>query len=128
MELGMRVKSTYNFANVARDVKNKLIYYFEPENRNFNEIIDFRDITNFIIDSTIVSTSDNFTNVLGINSLTFRDIYLNTTIYNFESLSYPRYTLDEFDINTDNILRPIELSTRQFPATNSDLIFITNEG
>lgn len=128
MELGLRVRSTYNFANVSNAIKNKLIYYFDAANRKFNETIDFRDIIDYIVDTTETSSTDDFTNVAGIRSLTFRDIYLTTTVWPYESKNYPRYTLDEFDMNTDNILRPIELGFKQFPAINENLITILNEG
>lgn len=127
-EIGIKIKSTYNFANVARDVKNKILYYFSSVNRNFNEIIDFRDIINYIKDENEISPTDSFSLVKGLNYIVFRDIQLNKTIYDYESDNFPNYTMDDFDLNIDNTLRPIQLGLNQFPVINENLIIINNEG
>lgn len=75
-DIGLRIKKQYVYSNVEADIKNKLAYYFSKELRNFGDEIDFRDITNFIIDTDIVSESDRFPNVMGISSFTIRDIHV----------------------------------------------------
>jgi hypothetical protein len=127
-ELGMKVKSIYNFSNVARDVRNKIIWYFNAVNRNFNETIDFRDIICFVQDTSETSPSNNFPNITGIRSLVFRDFNLSITPNSYDSDTFPKYTMDQFDINIDNTIRPIQLGYYQFPAINEDLIIINNEG
>ena len=85
------VKRTYNFTTVQQTVKNKLIWYFTAENREFGDEIDFREVTNYILDTNNVSPDDSFTAVRGINSLVIRDI-----------LTY-RY-MEEVDVSTTPIV------------------------
>jgi hypothetical protein len=127
-EIGLIINRTHNFNNVANAIKNKLVYYFKPENREFGEVIDFREVANFILNINETSSTDNFTSVRGIRNLVFRDIILSTGIYEYQSDNYPQYNYSNFDPNTDNILRPIKLWYDQFPAISKDSILITNEG
>jgi len=127
-EIGLRIKSLYNFSNVALDVRNKILYYFDSINRSFNETIDFRDIKENILDTSIISSNNSFTNIVGIKSFEFRDFSINSTVYDYEEVNYPRYSMDNFSLNTDNVIRPIQLGYNQFPAINENLIIISNEG
>ncbi len=125
-ELGLRVNRTFNFATVMADVQNKLAWYFNVVNRNFNEEIDFRDIYEFIMDPEEVSASDNFENISGIRNLIFRDIdVLNATVQVYGSSTYPRYAEDTYP--GDNVLRTIELGHDQFPAISLAGTTITQE-
>jgi len=125
-DIGLRVNRTYNFATVRADVINKLEWYFDETNRNFNEEIDFRDIVEFILDIDEVSSTDNFTNVAGIRNLIFRDIDVpNKTVQAYGSTTYPRYTEDTYP--GDNTLRTIELGHDQFPALSTAGTTVTEE-
>jgi hypothetical protein len=125
-ELGLRVNRTFNFATVMADVQNKLAWYFNVVNRNFNEEIDFRDIYEFIMDPEEVSASNNFENISGIRNLIFRDIdVLNATVQVYGSSTYPRYAEDTYA--GDNVLRTIELGHDQFPAISLASTTITQE-
>lgn len=105
MDIGLTVKRTYNFTTVQQAVKNKLIWYFTAENREFGEEIDFREVTNYILDTNNVSPDDTFTAVRGINSLVIRDI-----------LTY-RYMIED------------EVATTPIVATGTGLIVdYTHEG
>jgi hypothetical protein len=74
LDVGIKVKRTYNYTTVKEAVKNKLIWYFTAMNREFGEEIDFREITNYILDTKNVSPNDDFSAVRGINSLVIRDV------------------------------------------------------
>jgi hypothetical protein len=126
-EIGIRKKRTYNFVEIAQDVREKLDYYFRPENQQFNSTISFMDIVEFLLDATQISTDDDFENIRGIRNLNIRDININKTIYPFGSTSvneFPRW--DEAPwTDRDNMLREVKLGLNQFPvlATASVRIF-----
>lgn len=136
-DIGIKVKRMFNFNNVKADVENKLKYYFSEYNRNFNEVIDFKDIHNYILDISKVSEDDKFTNVRGVENLIIRDIFTfttsisgdNTIIYepNLDK-NYPQYTVDSLNINYNNFLRPIKLGYNQFPILLDEACQYINEG
>jgi len=135
-EIGIVPKRMYNFNNISIDVRDKLEYYFDPINRSFNEVIDFKDIQNFILDTSIKSSDKKFENVRGINSFVFRDIVTYASLNNgdpMEIFSYnedgdfPMFNVEEFDIRYENILKPIKLGLNQFPMIAKDMCIITNE-
>lgn len=76
-DFGLTVKRSYSWVAVQRDIKNKLIYYFGNTMRSFGEVIDFRDVYNYIVDPSNVSPTDDFGQVRGIKSLVVRDILIN---------------------------------------------------
>ena len=118
-DIELKVKRLYDLSLVQRDVKNKLIYYFEPLNRSFGESIDFIDIKTFLLDSTIISETDSFTNIKGLDGLVFRDVISNAVIYEpNSSLSprmYPQYDVSQTYWTGDNKLRIVKLDFDQFP-------------
>jgi len=125
-DIGLRVYKTFNFASVRNDVQNKLIWYFDKTNRDFGEEIDFRDIHEFILDTTQVKSDDNFSNISGIRNLIFRDVdVLNATIYGQGTSSYPQY--GEASYSGDNKIRTIKLGQNQFPMLNISTTRITQE-
>jgi hypothetical protein len=125
-DIGLRVNRTFNFATVMADVQNKLVWYFDKANRDFNEEIDFRDIYEFIMDPDEVSAEDDFKNISGVRNLIFRDIdVLNATVQPYGSATYPRYA--EVSISGDNVLRTIEIGFNQFPALSVVSTRITQE-
>ena len=130
-EIGVRKKRIYEFADIANDVLNKLIYYFRPENMLFNSEVDFNDITEYLVDTSNVSPDDDFEYIKGIRNLNIRDINSNKTIYPYDSnvndsTLYPRW-VDAPWTNRDNMLRPIQLGFNQFPYLSSDTVKIIEE-
>jgi len=136
-EIGILPKRLYNFNIIIADVKAKLDYYFSDFNREFNEVIDFRDIHNYILDSTITSPDNTFDKVKGIQNFVFRDIALYSTLSNqsdpmeiFElndEKKFPMFTVNEFDVRYENLLKPIKLGLNQFPKIALDMCIFINE-
>lgn len=133
--ISLRVKSNYSFKRVTLDLLEKLVYYFNPEFRNFGETINFMDIHNWVLDTSIRSSYNDFNNIKGINNLIFREIISNKIIYSTNSdNNYPQYTnyiavdspLTVEDQNI-NILKPIKLDNRQFPMFSRKMCVITQE-
>ena len=125
-DFGVRIKKFYNITNVTNDILNKLIYYFRATNKDFADEIDFKDIYNYLVDTTEISTTDDFTYIKGIDNLIIRDIECSTTIYEPNSaLNYPQYTIAS--MTSDNTLRPIQLEDDQFPMLSSSTITFTAE-
>lgn len=122
--IGLKVKPNYTYTNVMTDVSDKLQYYFNSFNRTFNERISFIDITEYLLDTSIASTSNTFPNIKGLRALIMRDVeiveyadnvdgYSTTTIYESSAGQYPYYVEDTF--TTENHLRTIQLGNNQFP-------------
>uniref|UniRef100_A0A6M3K791 Putative baseplate protein n=1 Tax=viral metagenome TaxID=1070528 RepID=A0A6M3K791_9ZZZZ len=127
-DIGVKIKRTYSYASVLSDLRNKLTYYFSSSNREFNETISFIDITNYILDYTNVSTTDNFTSVKGIQNLIFRDINCSLSIYEpNDDNNYPQYTVTASTYIGDNKLRKIQLGYDQFPMLSLNLSTFTQE-
>lgn len=130
----IKLKLNYVSTQVSQDVKNKLIYFFSPENRKYGEIISFIELENYILDTSIVSPTDGFTYLKGLNSFMIRDIsidiydpsgYTSKTINEPTSNLYPKYVESGFDSAVDNKLRGIELGYNQFPlihATRTSIV------
>jgi hypothetical protein len=130
-EIGVRKKRIYEFSDISRDVLNKLIYYFRPDNQLFNSEMDFNDIVEYLLDTSNVSPDDNFDNIKGIRNLNIRDINSNKTIYPYDSnpndsTLFPRW-VDAPWIDRDNMLRPIKLGLNQFPYLSEDTVKILEE-
>lgn len=73
-DFGLKVRRSYNWTQVKEAVKSKLNYYFQNSNREFGEIIDFREIVEYILDVGNTSPTDDFALVRGVQYLTVRDI------------------------------------------------------
>jgi hypothetical protein len=125
-EIGIKKKRTFSFSDIANDVLNKLAYFFRAENQQFNTLIDFNTIVEFILDITEVSSSNEFINIKGIRNINIRDINSNKTIYGYSSTLYPRY-YDPPWTNRDNTLRRIKLGFNQFPVLSFDTVRIVEE-
>jgi len=90
-------------------------------NRSFNETISFTDIVEYIIDPSNVSTTDDFTQVKGIQLMMIRDInVLEPTLYEPNTTTWPQYTVANTIYTGDNKLRNIELGNNQFPMLSID--------
>lgn len=76
LDFGLKVRRTYSWTSVKETIKNKLIYYFNNNNRNFGEVIDFREVYNYILDVSKTSPTDDFSLVRGIQSLVIRDVMI----------------------------------------------------
>ena len=141
--IGVKPKRLFDIVTIREDLEAKLQYYFSYEFRRFGEIIDFSDIEDFLMDTTITSDDNNFSNINGIQNMIFRDILVSTIWseydYNEEKhITYattkireedekeeditvdfppsgkPQYTKERTS-HYDNRLRPIELAYNQFP-------------
>jgi hypothetical protein len=133
-DIGIRVRRTFNYNDVMTDVRNKLIYFFDPSNRMFNEEINFMDIHNFILDLSITSDTDDFKFISGADNLVLRDTGTYTTfnvgeeqlineppvVYNVRG-KFPQYKYAELQNHFDNKLRPILLDYNQFPMLVIDM-------
>jgi hypothetical protein len=127
-DFGVRIKRLYDFTTVTNDITNKLAYYFRQANQDFEALIDFKDIIEYLIDTSITSTSNSFENIKGIRNLILREIYCNETIYEpNSSYNYPQYTTSAYGSTIDNRLRPIQLGYKQFPMLASGMITYTQE-
>ena len=127
-DFGVRKKRLIEFDELATDIKNKLIYWFSAEFRNFNETINFNDIIEYILDTTEVSETDNFDNIVGIRNLNLRDIDLSKSIYEPNSDgNYPQYVEEADEYIGENKLRKITLGFNQFPVLQSTTVNIGEE-
>lgn len=125
-DFGVRLKRLYDLADVATDIKNKLAYYFRATNQNFNSIINFNDIIEYILDTTEVSSNDNYETVAGIRNLNLRDIWVNKTIYESNTAgNYPYYA--DVPYTQENQLRRIQLGLNQFPVLLSGTVRVLEE-
>lgn len=130
-EIGVRKKRIYDFADIQTDVLNKLIYYFRATNQTFNSEINFNDITEYLLDTTKVSPTDNFEYIKGIRNLNIRDINVSKNVYEYNvnpnnSNFFPKWINAPW-IDRDNMLRPIKLGLNQFPYLSSDTVKIVEE-
>lgn len=117
MIFGIRLKRGYEFLDAATAIKNKYSYYFEATNRKFGDIINHLDIAEFILDPSIESETDEFTDIEGIQNLVVREVYSNVNIYESNNQDqYPQYIDDSYTITIDNKLRRIQLGKLQFPS------------
>lgn len=125
---GVRLYRLFNISDVSTDIKNKLIYMFRPSNMDFYYLLDHKDIVEYILDTTITSTSDNFDYIKGIRNLILRDIDCNFEIHETNTNgNYPQYTVDSYHEDTENKLRPIRLGLNQFPVLCSDTVEVVEE-
>lgn len=122
-DIGIRTRRTFMFKDVMNDVRNKLIYFFEPSNRMFHEEVNFMDIHNFILDRSITSETDDFKYISGVDNLVFRDMGVYTTfnvgseqtIFEPDDVEFPKYKYPALQNHFDNKLRPVLLYYNQFP-------------
>ena len=127
-EFGIRLKRLYNLALVQTDIKNKLIYYFRSDNQNFNSIINFNDITEYLLDTAKVSPTDNFDNIRGVRNLNLRDLDVNKTVHELNNNNnYPQYVESATEYSGENQLRKIQIGFNQFPVLQSEAVVINEE-
>jgi|WetSurMetagenome_2_1015567.scaffolds.fasta_scaffold01744_5 hypothetical protein len=133
--MSMRLKSNYRFIEVKKDVKDKIDYYFEFENRDFGEKISFNDLASFILDTSKVSSTNNFAKVTGILNLNIRNIEIYEKIsktwinpYPASGDIYPKYiAYDDTTYWEENILKVIQLGPDQFPVISLDTCIFLEE-
>lgn len=123
-DISIRTKRTYNFADVMDDVRNKLIYFFDRNNREFRETINFMDIENFIRDISITTDTNLFKNINGVDNVVIREVSTYThslpvderqTIYEpNENQNFPQYATPAMQGYVDNRLRAVKLKYNQF--------------
>jgi hypothetical protein len=128
-DIGLYLKRSYVFDDVADAVLNKLIYYFDPSNRSFNETISFIDIQNFLIDPTQVSPTDSFSLVKGVQTVIMRDIRVeNFVVSAAGTYTYPQYYESTAKYSAeDNQLKLVVLGFDQFPMLYPSNCKITQE-
>ncbi|MFA5397247.1 MAG: hypothetical protein WC346_14650 [Methanogenium sp.] len=116
--IGLKVRINYDYSAVEAAVQEKLIYYMDSTNRNFHDIISYTDITDYIMDFSQESETNDFANVKGLQVFTLRDIICdNNTFKEYGLGQYPQYmALPEEDY--DNRIRRIQLAYNQFPMLN----------
>jgi len=125
-KFGIRKLRIYTLANIQTDITNKLIYYFRSSNRNFNEEINFMNILEYLLDTTEISPSDEYSNIKGIRNLNIRDIDVSTTVHDLNTDElYPYYTVTSY--TGENQLRSIKLGYNQFPMLSSGSVSFTEE-
>jgi histidine ammonia-lyase len=90
--------------------------------------MDFKDVIEYLMDTTQVSPDNEYPNIKGIRNITIRDINSNKTIYGVNAAFglYPRWTENPW-IDRDNTLRPIQLGLNQFPYLAYDAVKIFEE-
>jgi hypothetical protein len=124
--IGIRINRSYTYADVVEDLKDKLEYYFNNGEREFNENISFLNIEEFLMDLQNVSDDDSFENIAGIRNLVIRDVdIVSHTINGYSSTSYPKYLVDTY--TGDNNLREIKLGYNQYPMILIDSCTFTQE-
>jgi hypothetical protein len=127
-EFGVRKKRLANFAEISADLRNKLVYYFRAENQDFNNIISFNDIIEFLLDTTEVSPTDNFGSLKDIRNLNLRNIDVNKTVYESNVVgNYPQYVESSTTYTGENQLRKIQLGLNQFPLLHNSTVTVTEE-
>jgi len=125
---GVRLYRLYTFSDVSTDILNKLIYYFRSSNRDFYDLIDFKDVTEYILDTTIISPTDDFSYIKGIRNLILRDVDCSMEVHEVNNLGYnPYYTTSIYHDDTENKLRPIRLGFNQFPVLCHETVGIVEE-
>lgn len=128
MVFGIRLKRGYTFLPAVAAIKNKYSYYFGAANRKFGDIINHLDIVEFILDTSIESETDEFTDIESIQNLVVREVYSNVNIYESNSQGqYPQYIDDSYAITIDNKLRRIQLGKLQFPGGLGELCTVQVE-
>ncbi len=134
-DIGLEVKRHHSFNSVSNAINEKLRYYFNPKNRVFESVIDFREIKKWLIDPKVFVSKDiNLSAIRGIKNLVIRDLRLinstdqNETIYEHDSDLFPRFTSPPLEVYQDNVLRPIVMNLTQFPMVTEDTIRIFDEG
>lgn len=126
--IGVKIYDTYNFINVVNDIRNKIDYFFSISMREFGDTIDFREIAEFLRDTTKVSSTDLFSNTKGIQYITVREIFTSKGVFEPNDVKdYPQYKYSDYKNFVDNTLRPIILGNKQFPKVKSNLCTFLQE-
>jgi hypothetical protein len=128
-EFGLRRKRLYNFDTMTTDIKNKLDYYFRAANQDFNSIIDWKDILEYLVDETEVSPTDNFDSIKGIRNLTIRDMDIQQTVYEPNNDgNYPQWVSTSASmVGNVNTIRKVQLGLNHFPILHVSTVTINEE-
>lgn len=136
-DIGIKTRRTYNFTTVKEEVKRKLEYFFRMENRKFHEVIDFKEVENYIMDNEVRDDDGKrFSLTKGVLNFVIRDILTYTPTLDDpekvyepnEDNNYPMYTVEDWEYDYTNTLRPIKLGFKQFPVLISEnCTFISEE-
>ena len=126
-DFGVRIKRLYTFSSVSQDITDKLIYYFRTVNQNFNSVINFNNISEYILDTSNVSPDNNFDNINGIRNLNMRDINISESVFESNTIGNYPYWVESSYTGKDNQLRKIQLGLNQFPILSHDTLLIQEE-
>lgn len=126
-DFGVRIKRLFTFSSVQQDIIDKLIYYFRAVNQNFNSIINFNDINEYILNTSNVSPDNIFGNINGIRNLNMRDINISHNVFEPNTIGNYPYWIESAYTGKDNQLRKIQLGLNQFPILSYDTLLIQEE-
>lgn len=127
-DFGVRRKRLIELDELIEDIKNKLDYYMRAENHDFNEIINFNDILEYLLDTTEVEADDNYESLVGIRNLNLRDIDISKVVYEpNEAGNYPQYIEPSGTYIGENKLRKIKLGFNQFPVLQLSSVEVDEE-
>lgn len=125
-DIDISIYGNYNINSVINDVNEKLTYIFRPENRNFGELIDYREVESNIIETGIYSNTNKFNNIKGIKYLRIKDIHTSVDIEEPNNKQvYPQYVSFSPSNYKENKLRSIQLGSNQFTMFDSTACEIT---
>jgi len=128
LDFGVRIKRGYDFTLIQTDIRNKLDYWFRSTNQEFNSVINFNDIIEFLLDTTEVSPDDNFSYIKGIRNLNIRDIDISHKIFEYNTIGkFPYYVETIGTYTGENQLRRIKLGYNQFPILAKYTVRVTQE-
>lgn len=106
--IGVRLYRLYNFTDVINTIKDKLNCYFQASSQKFNNTINFMDIHNYLLDTSIYQEGKNWDLIKGVENIVFRNIEINLKPIsddkrNFYALplSGGEYTIDGIKYTTD---------------------------
>ena len=127
-DIGVRLYRLYSIDDIDNNILDKLEYYFRQSNRKFYDLINFMDISEYLLDQTEISPTNNFDYIKGIRNLNIRDVDCSATIYEPNNIgNYPQYTTDAYVSDVENQLRSIRLGRNQFPIYSKTLTTVTEE-
>ena len=82
----------------------------------------------YLLDTTIISPSNDFDYIKGIRNLVLRDIDVNKEIHEINIVgNYPQYTTTSYHSDSENRLRPIRLGFSQFPILHTETVSVVEE-
>lgn len=118
-DFGIKIRRPYNLLNVLETFKRKLKYFFNPKLREFNNVIDFKEIHNFMLDLTVRNGEDDFNEMRAVENIVFRDVKIS---YPPGGTYYPTGSLSK----TTEFEYPVywKYDNNKLPYNNSDFFAV----